>query len=50
LESLKSIPEDNDHIEKIYRFGAKDSLEKRICTDLQSQEGDDKLGFIPIYS
>lgn len=50
LEFLKISPEYNAKVEKIYRFGAKKSLEQQVCHDVEENDWDNKLSFIPIYS
>lgn len=46
LEFFKNTPEYDEQVQKLYRFGAKKSLEQQVCHDLQQE----KLTFTPIYS
>ncbi|MFA7298606.1 MAG: glycosyltransferase [Candidatus Absconditabacterales bacterium] len=50
LEFLKNTPEYNEKVEKLYWFGSKNSLEEKICHELQDNDLEHKLSFIPIYS
>lgn len=50
LEYLKISPEYDEQVEKIYRFGAKKSLEQQVCKQLQVADSKEKLIFVPIYS
>lgn len=50
LEFIKDNPTYDDQIEKLYWFGAKNSLEQQICYDLKKIDSENKLNFIPIYS
>ena len=50
LEFLKFHPEYNDHIEKLYWFGAKSSLEEKVCHELQEHDIENKLSFVSIHS
>ena len=50
LDFFNIHAEYNTHIEKIYRFGAKNSLEEKVCHELQIQDSEKKLTFIPIRS
>jgi len=50
LAFLSIAPEYDEHIEKLYRFGSKKSLEEQVANDLQANNLKDRLQFIPIYS
>jgi len=50
LEFLNNRKEYEEHIEKLYRFGARKSLEQQVCHDLQERNPEKELSFIPIYS
>ena len=50
LDFLNIHAEYNEHIEKLYRFGAKNSLEEKVCHELQERNPEKKLTFIPISS
>lgn len=50
LEFLKNTTEYNDQVQKIYRFGAKNSLEQQVCWDLKAADTENKIHFVPIYS
>ncbi|MCX6824808.1 MAG: glycosyltransferase [candidate division SR1 bacterium] len=50
LEFLYKNKEYGDRVEKIYRFGAKKSLEQQVCSDIQEDNAAHKLVFVPIYS
>ncbi len=50
LEFLEHHPSYSEHIQKLYRFGSKNSLEAKICRDIQENEKENQLKFIPIFS
>lgn len=50
LEFLKIHPSYEEHVEKLYRFGSKKSLEAKVCGDLQEGAYEKKLQFIPVSS
>lgn len=50
LEFLHHHPSYSEHIEKLYRFGSKNSLEQKVCKDLQERDESQKLSFISIFS
>lgn len=50
LDFLENTPEYDEKVEKIYRFGAKKSLEQQVCHDLQISKPESTLYFVPIYS
>lgn len=50
LKFLRNHPEYNEKVEKLYWFGAKNSLEQKICHNLQEHDPENKLSFIPIRS
>ncbi len=50
LEFLNNHKEYDEHIEKLYRLGARKSLEEQVCHELQERDSEKKLAFIPIYS
>ncbi len=50
LEFFKHHPAYTDKVDKIYRFGAKNSLEQQVCKELQEHDTEKRLDFIPVYS
>ncbi|MCX6824330.1 MAG: glycosyltransferase [candidate division SR1 bacterium] len=50
LEFLKNTPEYNHQVEKLYRFGAKKSLEEKVFHNLQEHDTEHKLNFVSVYS
>ena len=50
LEFLKINPEYNEQVEKLYWFGARNSLEQQICHEIQSSDFPNTLSFVSISS
>lgn len=50
LEFLKNHAEYADHIDQLYRFGSKNSLEEQVCIQLQETDPAAHLQFVPIHS
>lgn len=50
LEFFKNTPTYNEKVEKLYWFGAKNSLEQKTCWDVQQGVLANKLSFVSIYS
>ncbi len=50
IEFLKHHPSYTTHIQKLFRFGSKKSLESRICCELQENGKEDQLKFVSIFS
>jgi len=50
LEFFKNTPEYNERVERLYWFGAKNSLEQKTCWDVQQGVLVNKLSFVSIYS
>ncbi len=50
LDFLSIHKQYSQHIQNIYWFGSKNSLEQKVCYDVQSTDIDIQLGFIPICS
>lgn len=47
---LNHHPSYDEHIEKLYRFGSKNSLEAKTCQDLQERDTEKKITFVAISS
>ncbi len=50
LEFFMTNEEYHDHVQKLYRFGAKNSLEKQVSKEIQAQNPTNPLVFVSVYS
>jgi UDP-N-acetylglucosamine:LPS N-acetylglucosamine transferase len=50
LAFLSIAPEYDDRIEKLYWFGAKNSLEQQVAHDLNMENLKNRLTFIPVHA